>query len=234
MNTSNDATSTPKQQAVMSKRHSIGKLLLVRHAESEWNVLGKWTGRTDVSLTEKGRQEAIKVGKILKDIELHHTYSSEQIRTFETLMHILEGAGKSNIPHQKSAHLNERDYGDYTGLNKWEVLEQLGEETFTNIRRSWDHPIPNGETLEMVHARAIPFYQEHILPKLQEGKNVLVVSHGNTIRSLIKYLEDISNQDIAEVEMPFGQVLLYEINEGGKRHSKEVRQIETTPPQASI
>jgi 2,3-bisphosphoglycerate-dependent phosphoglycerate mutase len=215
----------------MSKK-SPGKLILIRHAESEWNVLGKWTGRTDVNLTEKGRQEASKLGEMLKDIELHQTYSSEQIRTVQTLTGLLETAGKTDVPHQRSEHLNERDYGEYTGLNKWEVLEQLGEDVFTKIRRSWDQPVPGGETLKMVHERAVPFYADHILPQLLDGKNVLVVSHGNTIRSLIKYLEDIDDEGIAEVEMPFGHILIYEITEEGKHAAKESRQIDTTPPKA--
>ena len=220
----------------MSKRNtgqpSTGLLLLVRHAESEWNLLGKWTGRTDVHLTDKGRQEAARLGEILQDIELHHAYTSEQIRTVETLTHLLEGAAKTGLTHERSEHLNERDYGEYTGLNKWEVLEQLGEATFNRIRRSWDEPIPGGETLQMVHERAVPFYKERILPKLQKGQNVIVVSHGNTIRSLIKYLEDISHEGIAEVEMPFGHILLYRVTEDGKHHSKEVRKIDITPPKA--
>src|SRR6266567_4729863 len=125
MDTSHDAASRAKTQAAVSQ---TGVLLLVRHAESEWNVLGKWTGRTDVRLTEKGRQEAALLGEIIRDIDVCHAYTSEQIRTVETLTHLLERAGKSGTPHTRSAHLNERDYGRYTGLNKWEVMEQLGED----------------------------------------------------------------------------------------------------------
>ena len=232
MNTSNNATKNNKPQDLESKKQSGGMLLLVRHAESEWNVLGKWTGRTDVHLTEKGQKEAAQLGEILKDIELHQAYSSEQIRTVETLTHLLETAGKTSVPHKREANLNERDYGDYTGLNKWEVLEQLGEDVFTKIRRSWDQPIPNGETLQMVHERAVPFYKDHILPQLLEGKNVIVVSHGNTIRSLIKYIESISDEGIAEVEMPFGQIIIYHVTPEGKKQGKEVRQIDVKPPHA--
>jgi 2,3-bisphosphoglycerate-dependent phosphoglycerate mutase len=226
MNNLHDAPTVNKKQAP-------GKLLLIRHAESEWNLLGKWTGRTDVHLTEKGRREATMLGEAIADIELHHAYTSEQVRTFETFTHLMEKAAQKNkIPHEQAASLNERDYGDYTGLNKWDVLEQLGEDVFTGIRRSWDHPIPGGETLQMVHERAVPFYKENILPKLLEGKNVLVVSHGNTIRALIKYLEDISDKGIAEVEMPFGQILLYSVTPDGKHFSKEIRQIDIPPPKA--
>jgi 2,3-bisphosphoglycerate-dependent phosphoglycerate mutase len=227
MNSSNDATKDTKQQVP-----SAGKLLFIRHAESEWNALGKWTGRTDVHITEEGRKQAAKLGEAIRDIELHHAYTSEQIRTVETFLHLIETADNAKIPHERSSYLNERDYGDYTGLNKWEVLEQLGEETFTGIRRGWEHPIPGGETMKMVHERAVPFYKDHILPKLLEGKNIVVVSHGNTIRSLIKYLEDISDEGIAEVEMPFGDILIYHVTPEGKHHSKELRQIDIVPPKA--
>lgn len=227
MTTSNDAAKNTEQQAqtATDSRPSVGKLLLVRHAESEWNVLGKWTGRTDVHLTEKGRKDASMLGAIIADIELHHAYTSEQVRTLETLTHLLETAQKKGIPHESSPQLNERDYGDYTGLNKWEVMEQLGTDVFTKIRRSWDHPIPGGETLQMVHARAVPFYKEHILPRLLAGKNVLVISHGNTIRALIKYLEDIGNEEIAEVEMNFGEIIIYRVTEDGRHSSKEIRRV---------
>ena len=239
MNISHDASKGAERQASMSKRHeevkgrpSKGRLLLVRHAESEWNVLGKWTGRTDVRLTDKGHREAGMLGEIVKDIELHHAYTSEQIRTIETLAGLLEVAEKTGVPHERSPHLNERDYGEYTGLNKWEVLEQLGEDTFTKIRRSWDHPIPGGETLQMVHERVAPFYKDYVLPKLLEGKNVIVVSHGNTVRALIKHLEDVGDEEIADVEMPFGEILLYRVTEKGKSYSKEVRKIDIKPPLA--
>jgi 2,3-bisphosphoglycerate-dependent phosphoglycerate mutase len=216
MNTTHDADKPAKPQP-------SGLLILVRHAESEWNVLGKWTGRTDVHLTAKGREDAKRLGEVLQDIELHHAYTSEQIRTVETLSGLLVAAGVKRIPHDRSPHLNERDYGEYTGLNKWDVLEQLGEDEFTQIRRSWAHPIPGGETLQMVHARAVPFYHDHILPTLLAGNNVIVVSHGNTIRSLIKHLEDISDEGIANVEMNFGEILMYRVTAEGKHHSKETR-----------
>lgn len=210
-----------------------GKLILIRHAESEWNALGKWTGLTDVHITEEGRKQAAKLGEAIRDIDVHHVYTSNLIRTVETFTNLMETAENApDVPHERKEELNERDYGDYTGLNKWEVLEQVGDEAFQGIRRGWDHPIPGGETMKMVHERAVPFYDNHILSKLQEGKNVLVVAHGNTIRALIKHIEDISDDGISEVEMPFGHILMYHVTGSGKQHSKELRVIEITPPNA--
>lgn len=229
----NQSVNSSKDTAQLNNGPSeSGYLVLVRHAESEWNVLGKWTGRTDVHITEKGHHEAGLVGEAIQDIELHHAYTSEQIRTVETLISLLDKTDYPDISHQRAAHLNERDYGDYTGMNKWDVLEQLGEETFAGIRRGWDHPIPNGETLEMVYERAVPFYKEHVLPRLLAGENVLIVSHGNTIRSLIKYLEKIGNEEIADVEMHFGEILIYKVTPEGHKHVKEQRQVEVKPPKA--
>ncbi|HSX17705.1 MAG TPA: 2,3-bisphosphoglycerate-dependent phosphoglycerate mutase [Patescibacteria group bacterium] len=211
---------------------SKGKLILVRHAESEWNALGKWTGRTDVHLTEKGHRESAMLGQALQDLAIDLAYCSHQIRTLETLQGLLRAAGQEYIVPEHIAHLNERDYGDYTGLNKWDVLDKLGEDVFNKIRRSWDHPIPNGETLQMVGERAVPFYTGHIVPQLHAGKNVLVMSHGNTLRSLIKHIEDISDEGIADVEMPFGHILLYHVVHDGRLHHKERRIVDVVPPHA--
>ena len=128
---------------------------------------------------------------------------------------------------ENAAALNERDYGDFTGKNKFEMQEILGDEEYKKLRRSWDYEVPNGETLKTVYERVIPFYLESILPKLREGKNVLAVAHGNSLRALIKYIEDISDEGIADVEMPFGAILIYEVDNDGHIKSKEVRQTES-------
>lgn len=217
---------------VKPPEHSNGKLILVRHGESEWNVLGKWTGSTDVHLSEKGFHEAALLGEAAKDIKFDYAFCSEQIRAFETMQGLFDAAQQIDVPYERSATLNERDYGDYTGMNKWELRDKIGEDEFNHIRRDWDHPVPNGETLKMVYARAVPFYQHNILPKLREGKTVLVVSHGNALRALIKYLENISDQDVANLEMPFGNILIYDVDESGRMTGKTERKIETTPPNA--
>ena len=210
----------------------MGQLLIVRHCESEWNALGKWTGTTDVHLSENGFRQAGLVGQAIKNIRIDYAFASLQIRTLETLEGILDGSSQVTVPYQRSADINERDYGDYTGMNKWEVRDKVGEEEFNRIRRNWDHSVPNGETLKLVYERAVPFFQQVILPKLREEQTVLVVSHGNSIRALIKFMEDISDDDIAAVEMPFGTVLNYTLTPEGKKQERQDITIELTAPPA--
>lgn len=216
----------------MNEQPKTGLLVISRHAESEWNVLGKWTGLTDINLTEKGHEEAFKIGEILKGITFDAVYTSEQKRTHQTLAGILKGSEHPDVPHHVHGAVNERDYGDLTGKNKWEVQEEIGDEAFKGIRRGWDYPVPGGETLKDVHGRVVPFFDKEILPRLQKGENILLVAHGNSIRALMKHLEDIHEEEIAEVEMSFGQILLYHIAPEGGSHKKEVRHIDTTPPKA--
>ena len=209
-----------------------GKLLITRHGESEWNALGKWTGSTDVHLSEKGFREAAMLGQVVDGTKIDYAFTSQQIRALETLEGILDASQQFDVPFERSDAINERDYGDYTGKNKWEMRDSIGEETFNRIRREWNFPVPNGETLKDVYARAVPFYTQNILPKVLDGQNVLVVSHGNAIRALMKYIEDISDADVSKLEMPIGEILVYEIDAQGKQLKKESRKIDTTPPPA--
>lgn len=210
---------------------TMGKLIIVRHAESEWNADGVWTGSRDVHLSEKGFHESALFGEAIKDIDLGFVYTSQQIRAFETMSGMVDTMQQFDVPYERSAALNERDYGDYTGKNKWEVEKEIGEGEFEKIRRAWDCPIPNGESLKQVYERTVPFYLDHIVPKLKEGKNVLLVAHGNSIRSLIKYIEKLSDEDIAKVEMLYGSVLLYDVDQDGHMLSKHTRQaVVETPP----
>jgi 2,3-bisphosphoglycerate-dependent phosphoglycerate mutase len=211
-----------------------GLLVISRHTESEWNLLGKWTGLTDVNLTERGHEEARKIGEILKDIHFDVAYCSQQKRTHQTLDGILKSQGQLDVECRQEGAINERDYGELTGKNKWEVKEEIGEDAFNGIRRGWDYPVPGGETLKDVHARIVPFFDAEILPRLQCGENVLMVAHGNSIRALMKHLDDIHEDEIANVEMPFGHVLVYQIDQKDANFCKkrETRQIDTTPPHA--
>ena len=207
-------------------KNAIGKLIIVRHGESEWNKANLFTGKEDVHLTEKGFKTSEAFGTLIKDIEIHKAFTSTQSRSIETEVCMMSGGrGCSAENIYYSDALNERDYGDYTGTNKLEKEKEIGKEEAESLRREWDYPIPNGETLKMVYERAIPFFKEEILPVLKSGENVLVVSHGNTARSLLKYIEKISDEDIKEVEMPFNEVFIYNLDEDGYMLNKERRVI---------
>lgn len=197
-------------------------LVLVRHGESDWNAKGLWTGLTDISLSEKGREEAKRAAEAVKDIQFQVAFTSILKRAKETLEE-MEKVMRVQIPFTENAALNERDYGDYTAKNKWEVKKQLGDEAFLKLRRSWDFPVPNGESLKDVYNRVVPYYQSTILPELKNGNNVLVSAHGNSLRALVKFLDNISDSDITNLEIPTGQVLVYEINQEGKVVSKDIR-----------
>ena len=200
---------------------SSGKLVLTRHGESEWNLAGKWTGWTDVSITDKGASDARKMGKLLQDIHFDVIYTSELKRTVETMQQILDTQGQTDMDYTKEKVLNERDYGEYTGLNKWEVKDRLGEEKFNAIRRDYDEPTPGGETLHDVYDRVVPWYRDVIVPQLNAGKNILFVAHGNSIRALVKYIESISDAAISEFEMVFGTILIYQVDGDGKETGKQ-------------
>jgi 2,3-bisphosphoglycerate-dependent phosphoglycerate mutase len=198
-------------------------LILVRHGQSEWNVTGQWTGLTDVNLTEEGVKEAQKAAEALKGMQIHKAHTSKLKRAHQTLDEIKKALDLSDIEVNQHEALNERNYGNYTGKNKWEVKEQLGEEAFLKLRRSWDHPVPGGESLKDVYTRVAPHFDTVILEDLKAGKNVIVAAHGNSLRALVKHLEDISEDDIPGVEIGTGEVYVYEINEDGKVLSKEIR-----------
>ncbi len=213
-------TRPPKKNTLYSPMN-IGKLIIVRHHESEWNKAGVWTGSRDVHLTEHGFRMSEHMGTLLAHTPIDHAFVSMQIRSFETLLGIEATLHAFSIPVSYSSGLNERDYGDYTGKNKEDMREIMGEDEFNELRRAWDCPVPGGETLKMVYERAVPVYLNEILPLLRNGKNVLIVSHGNTIRSLMKYIEQISDDGIKDVEMLFGSILIYNLDEKGHSTHKE-------------
>lgn len=209
-------------------KKTTGKLIIVRHAESEWNALGKWTGTRDVHLSELGFKQAGEIGRIMPDIKIDLAITSEQIRTRETLQGILEASGQYDVEVIRNSSVNERDYGDETGKVKWDVKSEIGEEAFNKMRRDWDYPVPNGETLKDVYQRALPYYKDFIVPKILDGKNILLVAHGNSIRALMKYIENIPEEKMGDVEMIFGAIVVYDIDQDGHMTSKKVSQIETT------
>jgi 2,3-bisphosphoglycerate-dependent phosphoglycerate mutase len=198
-------------------------LVLVRHGESEWNAKGLWTGWTDIGIDEKGKQEARETAKLIKDINFEAVFCSPLKRCRETLEVIEKELGFANVPTAFSDAIKERNYGDFTGKNKWEIEKQVGAEEFTKIRRSWDHPLPNGESLKDVYGRAVPFYEAEIKPKLMQGENILVVAHGNSIRSLLKHLENLTDEQITGIEVGIAQAIVFKIDENGKIVGKEIR-----------
>ncbi len=204
----------------------MGKFIVVRHHESDWNHKGLWTGMRDRHLTEYGFQKSEEMGLLIKDITIDHAYASMQVRSIETLSSMLEAIGQFHVPTEHSSALNERDYGDYTGKNKWDMEKILGEDGWNIVRREWDCPIPHGETLKMVYERTVPFFLETILPRLRKGENVLMVSHGNAIRSIMKYIERIPDNAVKDIEMLFGVVVVYELDTEGHMISKDILRTE--------
>jgi 2,3-bisphosphoglycerate-dependent phosphoglycerate mutase len=200
-----------------------GILVLVRHGESEWNAKDIWTGWTDIGLSDKGKEEARRVAQNIRDIHFDCAFTSKLIRASDSLRIILDTLGVKDIPTTAETALNERNYGIYTGKNKLEIQAQLGEDEYLKLRRGWDYPIENGESLKQVAARVIPFYQNSIAPLLKAGKHVLVVAHGNSLRALVKSLDNISDEYIAEVELATGDILIYHINSSGNITTKETR-----------
>ncbi|HVZ58828.1 MAG TPA: 2,3-diphosphoglycerate-dependent phosphoglycerate mutase [Patescibacteria group bacterium] len=200
-------------------------LVLVRHGQSTYNEKGIWAGITDVPLTKRGEEEARKAGETIKDINFDYSYTSKLIRAEKTLEIIKQTINQPQLPTTIDNAIRERDYGDLTGKNKWEMKKELGEELFLKYRRSWDFPPPHGESLKDVYNRVVPFYEAEVLPKLKEGKNILISAHGNSLRALVKYLEDIPENEIPKLEIGTGETYVYTIDTSGKVTNKEIRSI---------
>ena len=204
-----------------------GKLLIARHHESEWNKKGLWTGSRNVHLTPYGVLKSEEMGLRISDIRIDRAFTSKQARAIETLAAMLKALKLDHLPIEHVHALNERDYGDYTGKNKWDMEQLVGADAFEAMRRGWDYPIPNGETLKTVYERVVPFYIGTVVPLLAAGENVLIVSHGNALRALMIYLESIPEEKVADLNMLFGAVVIYSIDATGRMLEKEVRQIES-------
>ena len=203
----------------------MAKLFLVRHGKSTWNDLGLWTGHTDVDLSPEGEEEARQAGQVMRHETIHQAFVSPLKRTRQTLQHIQQVLELAELDIQEHPAIIERHYGVHTGKNKWQVKDEIGEEAFQSIRRGWDTPIPEGETLKDVYDRVKPYYEEHIKPELTQAKNILIVAHGNSLRALVKHLEDLTEEEIVGVEIGTGEVHCYSLDESGKVVEKEVLSI---------
>ncbi|AFE08966.1 putative 2,3-bisphosphoglycerate-dependent phosphoglycerate mutase [Corallococcus coralloides DSM 2259] len=194
-------------------------LALVRHGQSLWNQENRFTGFVDVPLTEQGRNEARKAAEALQDVKFDVAYTSALSRAQQTLAILLETL-KQTPPVIRDAALNERHYGDLQGLNKADAAKEFGEKQVHIWRRSYDVPPPNGESLEMTAKRVLPFFDRAIAGDLRQGKNVLVVAHGNSNRSLVMRLDKLSGETVVGLELATGVPLVYEIGADGQVVSK--------------
>ena len=190
-------------------------LVLIRHGQSVWNATNRFTGWTDVELSEKGEIEAATAGEQLADVRFDVVHTSALIRAQRTAEIVMtKNLGSGEIPTKQDERLNERHYGDLQGLNKAETAEIHGAEQVHIWRRSFDVPPPGGESLEMTAERTIPYFVEEIIPDLGSGMNVLVAAHGNSLRSIVMYIEAISPEDITSLEIPTGVPMYYKFDDG--------------------
>lgn len=190
------------------------KLILIRHGQSIWNAANRFTGWIDVELSTKGEEEAKEAGINLAEIKIDIVHTSELIRAQKTAEIILEYNKISNPIIKKNSSLNERNYGSLQGLNKKETAEIHGEEQVKIWRRSFDIPPPGGESLEMTAARTIPYFKEEVISDLINGKNVMVSAHGNSLRSIVMYIEKITPEKIVHLEIPTGIPQFYSYEDG--------------------
>jgi 2,3-bisphosphoglycerate-dependent phosphoglycerate mutase len=197
-------------------------LVLVRHGQSAWNLTNLFTGWRDVDLTDQGIAEAKAAGRKLlgQNIRFDVAFTSALKRAQRTLDLMLEEMGQTNVPVFKDAALNERDYGDLSGLNKDDAREKWGEEQVHLWRRSYDVPPPGGESLRDTAARVLPYYIQEILPRVLRGDHVLVSAHGNSLRALVMVLEKLGPDGIIERELQTGAPILYRLNADATVESK--------------
>ena len=194
----------------------MSNLILIRHGQSVWNAANRFTGWTDVELSEVGVSEAEEAGHILSSQRIDVVHTSDLIRaqrTAEIIMSLNEASEGYSTKYDW--RLNERNYGSLQGLNKAETAEKFGAEQVHIWRRSFDVAPPDGESLEMTAERTIPYFEEEILPDLQAGRGVLVSAHGNSLRSIVMHIEEISPEDIVSLEIQTGSPMFYKF-EGGE------------------
>ena len=194
----------------------MARLVLLRHGESQWNLENRFTGWVDVPLSPRGIQEAKDAGEKLRSFTFNRAFTSVLARANETLRLVLEIIGQTGIPIEKDKALNERMYGELQGLNKDETAKKYGEQQVKIWRRSYDVRPPGGESLKDTAERVLPYYERTIKPYLLKGDTILVAAHGNSLRALIMELEQLSREQVLELNIPTGAPLLYELDNRGK------------------
>jgi 2,3-bisphosphoglycerate-dependent phosphoglycerate mutase len=200
----------------------MATLVLLRHGESQWNLENRFTGWTDVALTDKGREEARRAGERLRAVHFDKAYTSVLQRAIATLTIVLQVIGQPTLPVEYDAALNERHYGDLQGLNKAETAEKFGKEQVHLWRRSYDVAPPGGESLKDTAARTLPYFEAHIIPDLRAGKNVLVSAHGNSLRSIVMHLDRLSREQVLELNIATGVPIVYDFDADMRLCSKRV------------
>ena len=196
------------------------KIVLIRHGQSLWNLENRFTGWVDVPLTQLGVEEAVQAAGKIKHLHFDVAYTSALSRAQDTLSAIMQ-ANNLQVPVIKDEALNERDYGDLSGLNKEETAQRYGKEQVHIWRRSYDVAPPGGESLKDTRARTLPFFERCIMGDVRQGKDVLVVAHGNSNRSIVMALEELTPEQIVKVEIATGAPYLYEVTKEGKLVSKQ-------------
>ena len=200
----------------MNKEKKISYLVLIRHGQSEWNEQNLFTGWKNPPLTEKGIKEAENAGEKIKSLQIifSHYFTSALIRAQETGEIILNTLQQKDLIKVKDQNLNERDYGDLSGLNKDEARKEWGEDQVHIWRRSYDTPPPNGESLKDVVNRVSPYYEREILPYINDNKNVLIAAHGNSLRATMIQLGLYKPEQISSIELPTGSPFCIDFNNG--------------------
>ena len=194
----------------------MARLVLLRHGESQWNLENRFTGWVDVPLSAKGVEEAKQDGEKLRGFTFDRAFSSVLARANETLRIVLEVLGQTNIPIEKDKALNERMYGDLQGLNKAETAKKYGDAQVKIWRRSYDVKPPGGESLKDTAERALPYYEKMVKPHLVKGETIIIAAHGNSLRALVMELDQLSKEEVLELNIPTGIPLLYEFDKTGK------------------
>ena len=198
-------------------------LVLVRHGQSEWNAKNLFTGWKNPGLTSNGKKEAINAGLLIKqrNIQFSVMFTSTLKRAQITGQIILDGIEQTDIKIKKNQALNERDYGDLSGLNKDDARKEWGEEQVHIWRRSYDVPPPGGESLKDTAERVLPYFNISILPRIVKGENILIAAHGNSLRSLVMQLDNLSNEEVIALEIPTGASIIYSFKGNEKPTFKE-------------
>ncbi len=200
----------------------MAQLVLVRHGESQWNLENRFTGWIDVGLTDKGREEARRAGARIRHIHFDKAYTSVLVRAAESLDIVLEVLGQRDVPIVRDQALNERHYGDLQGLNKAETAEKFGREQVHLWRRSYDVVPPGGESLKDTAARTLPYFEKYILADLRAGKNVLVVAHGNSLRSIVMQLDHLTKEAVLELNIATGVPIVYDFDVAMRIRAKHI------------